>query len=160
MPFSKSVNSPKKLQVHMYTNFRVQRYGSPRLSKSHSLIILKTAVLQLGVINIMLLFQNYTIGNLQKHTNYVITLAAKNLKGLGPNATIELRTEDGGNSCATYRRGRRAHVDARQFSASNTLLLPDALTLLSTFYCRRNCGHFFFLLLLPSFPSLLFPPFA
>ena len=83
----------------MYTNFRVQRYGSPRLSKSHSLIILKTAVLQLGVINIMLLFQNYTIGNLQKHTNYVITLAAKNLKGLGPNATIELRTEDGGNSC-------------------------------------------------------------
>ena len=43
-----------------------------------------------------LLFQNYTIGNLQKHTNYLVTLAAKNLKGLGPNATIELRTEDGG----------------------------------------------------------------
>ncbi len=40
--------------------------------------------------------QNYTIGGLQKHTTYAITLAAKNLKGLGPNATIELRTEDGG----------------------------------------------------------------
>ena len=45
----------------------------------------------------LLLLQNYTIGNLQKHTNYVVTLAAKNLKGIGPNATIELRTEDGGD---------------------------------------------------------------
>ncbi len=42
--------------------------------------------------------QNYTLRNLQKHTNYVITLAVKNLKGVGPNATVDLRTEDGGIS--------------------------------------------------------------
>ncbi|TRY71536.1 hypothetical protein TCAL_12498, partial [Tigriopus californicus] len=43
----------------------------------------------------ILRIQNYTIGNLQKHTTYVISLSVKNLKGVGPNATIELRTEDG-----------------------------------------------------------------
>ena len=42
--------------------------------------------------------QNYTIRSLQKHTNYVIKLAAKNLQGVGPYATIELRTEDGGKN--------------------------------------------------------------
>ena len=41
-------------------------------------------------------FQNYTIKNLQKHTKYTVALAAKNFKGLGPNATIELKTVDGG----------------------------------------------------------------
>ena len=50
------------------------------------------------IILTFLSFQNYTLRQLLKHTNYVITLAAKNLKGLGPNATIELRTEDGGQS--------------------------------------------------------------
>ena len=44
------------------------------------------------------MLQNYTIDGLQKHTNYVVMVAAKNLKGVGPNASIELRTEDGGEN--------------------------------------------------------------
>ena len=72
--------------------------------------------------NLLLLlpfFQNYTIGNLQKHTNYIVTLAAKNLKGLGPNATIELRTEDGGRAKGEREKDERA--------LHQTPLLSDAL---------------------------------
>lgn len=39
--------------------------------------------------------QNYTIRNLEKHTDYRVTVGALNLRGLGPQAVIELRTEDG-----------------------------------------------------------------
>lgn len=42
------------------------------------------------------LFQNYTLENLEKHTDYIVSVAAKNLKGFGPEDSIELRTEDGG----------------------------------------------------------------
>ena len=41
-------------------------------------------------------FQNYTLRKLEKHTNYIVTVAARNYVGLGPSAVIELRTEDGG----------------------------------------------------------------
>ena len=41
-------------------------------------------------------FQNYTLKRLEKHTNYIVTIAAKNYVGLGPADVIELRTEDGG----------------------------------------------------------------
>ena len=41
-------------------------------------------------------FQNYTLKKLEKHTNYIVTIAAKNYVGLGPADVIELRTEDGG----------------------------------------------------------------
>ena len=40
--------------------------------------------------------QNFSLTGLLRHTNYVLTVAAKNLEGLGPEASIELRTEDGG----------------------------------------------------------------
>ena len=40
--------------------------------------------------------QEYTLKNLEKHTNYVVTVSARNYVGLGPAAVIELRTEDGG----------------------------------------------------------------
>ena len=43
-------------------------------------------------------FQNYSLEGLEKHTDYLVTVAAKNLKGLGPEDSIELRTEDGGES--------------------------------------------------------------
>eukprot|EP00090_Calanus_glacialis_P045882 TRINITY_DN8764_c0_g1_i1.p1 TRINITY_DN8764_c0_g1~~TRINITY_DN8764_c0_g1_i1.p1 ORF type:complete len:894 (-),score=170.55 TRINITY_DN8764_c0_g1_i1:336-3017(-) len=39
--------------------------------------------------------QNYSLNGLLRHTNYIVTLAAKNLEGMGPEAAIELRTEDG-----------------------------------------------------------------
>ena len=45
----------------------------------------------------MLPFQNYSLEGLDKHTDYLVTVSAKNLKGFGPEDTIELRTEDGGN---------------------------------------------------------------
>ena len=48
-----------------------------------------------GTISIL---QNYSITGLKRHTNYEVTVAAKNLEGLGPPATIQLRTEDGGNT--------------------------------------------------------------
>ena len=38
----------------------------------------------------------YSLNGLQRHTNYILTVAAKNLEGLGPEASIQLRTEDGG----------------------------------------------------------------
>ena len=44
-------------------------------------------------------FQNYTLRKLEKHTNYIVTVAARNYVGLGPSAVIELRTEDGGKQC-------------------------------------------------------------
>ena len=40
--------------------------------------------------------QNYSLTGLSRHTNYLVTIAAKNLEGLGPEASIQLRTEDGG----------------------------------------------------------------
>ena len=40
--------------------------------------------------------QNYSLNGLLRHTNYIVTVAAKNLEGLGPEASIQLRTEDGG----------------------------------------------------------------
>ena len=43
-------------------------------------------------------FQNYTLEGLDKHTDYLVTVSAKNLKGLGPEDSIELRTEDGGKN--------------------------------------------------------------
>ncbi|XP_040572850.2 putative receptor-type tyrosine-protein phosphatase mosPTP-1 isoform X2 [Lepeophtheirus salmonis] len=43
----------------------------------------------------VLRIQNYTLSNLQKHTEYRVSIAAKNLNGIGPEASIELRTEDG-----------------------------------------------------------------
>ncbi len=45
-----------------------------------------------------MIFQNYTISRLEKHTTYLVTITAKNLMGLGPAASMELRTEDGGKS--------------------------------------------------------------
>ena len=33
---------------------------------------------------------------MDKHTDYLVTVSAKNLKGFGPEDSIELRTEDGG----------------------------------------------------------------
>ena len=39
--------------------------------------------------------QNYSLASLMRHTTYLVTLAARNLEGTGPRATIELRTEDG-----------------------------------------------------------------
>ena len=42
--------------------------------------------------------QNYTLEGLDKHTDYLVTVSAKNLKGLGPEDSIELRTEDGGKN--------------------------------------------------------------
>ena len=41
-------------------------------------------------------FQNYSLTGLSRHTDYIVTVAARNLEGLGPEAVIELRTEDGG----------------------------------------------------------------
>ena len=41
-------------------------------------------------------FQNYSLTGLSRHTDYIVTVAARNLEGLGPEATIQLRTEDGG----------------------------------------------------------------
>ena len=46
--------------------------------------------------------QNYSLAGLLRHTNYIVSVAAKNLEGLGPAATIELRTEDGGICAALY----------------------------------------------------------
>ena len=43
-------------------------------------------------------FQNYSLTGLSRHTDYIVTVAARNLEGLGPEAVIELRTEDGGQS--------------------------------------------------------------
>ena len=40
--------------------------------------------------------QNYSVTGLSRHTDYLVTVAAKNLEGLGPEASIQLRTEDGG----------------------------------------------------------------
>jgi hypothetical protein len=40
--------------------------------------------------------QNYSLSGLQQHTNYILSLAAKNLEGTGPEDSIQLRTEDGG----------------------------------------------------------------
>ena len=40
--------------------------------------------------------QNYSVTGLSRHTEYLVTVAAKNLEGLGPEASIQLRTEDGG----------------------------------------------------------------
>ena len=45
--------------------------------------------------------QKYSLAGLQAHTTYIITLAAKNLEGTGPEAVIELRTEDGGENTET-----------------------------------------------------------
>ena len=42
--------------------------------------------------------QNYTLKHLEKHTNYIVTVAARNYVGLGPSAIVELRTEDGGKA--------------------------------------------------------------
>lgn len=59
----------------------------------------KTQVyLFLHVLNIIILpiFQNYSLTGLSRHTDYIVTVAARNLEGLGPEAIIELRTEDGG----------------------------------------------------------------
>ena len=58
----------------------------------------KTQVyLFLHVLNIILpIFQNYSLTGLSRHTEYIVTVAARNLEGLGPEAIIELRTEDGG----------------------------------------------------------------
>ena len=58
----------------------------------------KTQVyLFLHVLNIILpIFQNYSLTGLSRHTDYIVTVAARNLEGLGPEAIIELRTEDGG----------------------------------------------------------------
>jgi hypothetical protein len=44
----------------------------------------------------LLLVQNYSLSGLQQHTNYILSLAAKNLEGTGPEDSIQLRTEDGG----------------------------------------------------------------
>ena len=40
--------------------------------------------------------QNFSLSGLLPHTTYILTLAAKNLEGLGPEAVIELRTETEG----------------------------------------------------------------
>ena len=40
--------------------------------------------------------QKFSLSGLLPHTTYILTLAAKNLEGLGPEAVIELRTEAGG----------------------------------------------------------------
>jgi hypothetical protein len=53
-----------------------------------------------------LFIQNYSLSGLQQHTNYILTLAAKNLEGMGPEDSIQLRTEDGGNY-----RGYRVYVE-------------------------------------------------
>ena len=45
--------------------------------------------------------QNYSLSGLLPHTTYIITLAAKNLEGMGPEAVIELRTENGGRNTQT-----------------------------------------------------------
>ena len=45
--------------------------------------------------------QKYSLSGLLPHTTYIITLAAKNLEGTGPEAVIELRTEDGGENIET-----------------------------------------------------------
>ena len=44
----------------------------------------------------LFLLQNFTLRNLDKHTKYQVTVAARNYVGLGPSDVIELRTEDGG----------------------------------------------------------------
>ena len=44
----------------------------------------------------LILLQNFTLRNLEKHTKYQVTVAARNYVGLGPSDVIELRTEDGG----------------------------------------------------------------
>ena len=42
--------------------------------------------------------QKFSLSGLLPHTTYILSLAAKNLKGLGPEAVIELRTETGGEN--------------------------------------------------------------
>ena len=48
------------------------------------------------MIEILATFQNYSLTGLSRHTDYIVTVAARNLEGLGPEAIIKLRTEDGG----------------------------------------------------------------
>ena len=46
--------------------------------------------------NYWLLFQNYSLSGLRQHTTYNISLAARNLEGVGPADSVMLKTEDGG----------------------------------------------------------------
>ena len=57
---------------------------------------LSLSCLELHYYKSYVFFQNYTLRKLEKHTNYIVTVAARNYVGLGPSAVIELRTEDGG----------------------------------------------------------------
>ena len=58
------------------------------------------------------MLQNYTLKKLEKHTNYIVTIAARNYVGLGPSDVIELRTEDGGKFKDTFpRTGQIYFVD-------------------------------------------------
>ena len=45
--------------------------------------------------------KNYSLSGLSQHTTYNITLAARNLEGVGPADSVVLRTEDGGNQCSS-----------------------------------------------------------
>ena len=65
--------------------------GGPALAGSHFSLLGIKAKLSLSL-------QNYTLKYLEKHTNYIVTVAARNYVGLGPSAVVELRTEDGGKA--------------------------------------------------------------
>jgi len=62
--------------------------------KPSNYIMANTTAIQINVRD-SISVQNFTLRNLEKHTKYQVTVAARNYVGLGPSDVIQLRTEDG-----------------------------------------------------------------